>query len=312
MTLDDLRALADKFFVWQEGSGRQTVTTFSALLFAQHVLKLREKSLGTENSAGMDALRNAAQRQLDALGGYRREIGLARGVPDEQPCDAEVAARAALEQQAEPAQEPEPQTCTWQQDGDSGVYGTSCRRYFNLEDGTPEDNKMAWCCYCGKKLVQQAEPTGKDSLPVESVVAENATTQQQIEQTPPSDYRRGYWDGFNIGKREGRIEAEDELAQQAEPEPVAWMCPEDPERETAFQWQAGHCDNCGKQRIPLYTAPPQRKPLTEEQIEVAAKSVPAAVCELMHGHEITVEKFRAALAEFARAIEHAHGIGEEE
>jgi hypothetical protein len=22
-------------------------------------------------------------------------------------------------------------------------------------DGTPEDNKMQWCCYCGKKLVQE-------------------------------------------------------------------------------------------------------------------------------------------------------------
>lgn len=105
MTLDELRALADKFFEWPEGSGRQTVTTFSALLFAQHVLKLREmhekheKSLGTENNAGMDALRDAAQRQLDALGGYRREIGLLTGVPDEQPCDAEVALRAALEQE---------------------------------------------------------------------------------------------------------------------------------------------------------------------------------------------------------------------
>lgn len=99
MTFDDLRALADKFFEWPEGSGRQTVTTFSALLFAQHVLQLREKSLGTENSAGMDALREAAQRQLDAFGGYRREIGLLTGVPDEQPCDAEVAARAALERE---------------------------------------------------------------------------------------------------------------------------------------------------------------------------------------------------------------------
>lgn len=54
-------------------------------------------------------------------------------------------------------QQAEPDTCTWQQDGDSdsGVYGTSCHHYFNLEDGTPEDNKMRWCCYCGKKLVQQ-------------------------------------------------------------------------------------------------------------------------------------------------------------
>lgn len=56
----------------------------------------------------------------------------------------------------------------------------------------------------------------------------------------------------------------------------------------------------------------QRKPLTDEDIEVAAKSVPAAVYELMYGHEITVEKFRAALAEFARAIERAHGIGEQQ
>ena len=51
----------------------------------------------------------------------------------------------------------EPDTCIWWQDGDdtSGVYGTSCRHYFNLEDGTPEDNKMQWCCYCGKRLAQE-------------------------------------------------------------------------------------------------------------------------------------------------------------
>ena len=60
--------------------------------------------------------------------------------------------RAAM---AQPA--PEPNTCAWYQDGDSdsGVYATSCGRYFNLEDGAPEDNKMSWCCYCGKTLVQE-------------------------------------------------------------------------------------------------------------------------------------------------------------
>lgn len=244
MTLDDLRALADKFFVWPEGSGRQTVTAFSALLFAQHVLQLREKSLGAENSAGMDALRNAAQRQLDALGGYRREIGLLTGVPDEQPCDAEVALRAALEQQAEPA----------------------------------------------------------------ATFAENATTQQRVVETPSSDYRRGYWDGFNIGKREGRIEAADARAQQAEPEPVAWMCPEDPERETAFSWKAGHCENCGKQRIPLYTAPPQRKPLTDAEI---VEAVRGADLDWQAGWTLD-EHEPNRFTTLARAIEHAHGIGEEE
>jgi hypothetical protein len=67
--------------------------------------------------------------------------------------------RAAL---AQPA--PEPETCTWHQDGDSdsGVYATSCGHYFNLEDGTPEDNKMSWCCYCGKKLAQELITEGGD------------------------------------------------------------------------------------------------------------------------------------------------------
>ena len=69
-----------------------------------------------------------------------------------------TALRAAL------AQQDESETCTWHQDGDSdsGVYATSCRRYFNLEDGTPEDNKMQWCCYCGKKLVQELITEGDD------------------------------------------------------------------------------------------------------------------------------------------------------
>ncbi len=70
---------------------------------------------------------------------------------EDQRAGALTALRAALAQQAEP------ETCTWCQDGDSdsGVYATSCGHYFNLEDGTPEDNKMQWCCYCGKKLVQE-------------------------------------------------------------------------------------------------------------------------------------------------------------
>ena len=58
----------------------------------------------------------------------------------------------------------EPGTCTWCQDGDSdsGVYATSCRHYFDLNDGTPEDNKMQWCCYCGKRLMQELITEGED------------------------------------------------------------------------------------------------------------------------------------------------------
>lgn len=89
-------------------------------------------------------LRTAAQQALDWLEG-EQPYSIDEAYQIEE--DLRRAFRAALA---------EPETCTWQQDGDSdsGSYGTSCRRYFNLEDGTPEDNKMAWCCYCGKKLAQ--------------------------------------------------------------------------------------------------------------------------------------------------------------
>jgi hypothetical protein len=51
----------------------------------------------------------------------------------------------------------QPNECRWLQDGDedSGTYMASCnRRYFVLQDGTPTDNHMTHCCYCGKPLVE--------------------------------------------------------------------------------------------------------------------------------------------------------------
>jgi hypothetical protein len=56
-------------------------------------------------------------------------------------------------------------------------------------------------------------------------------------------------------------------------EPVAWMCPHDPERETAFAWRAGMCESsgCGHQRVPLYAAPPARKPV----YQISLKNGPA-------------------------------------
>lgn len=52
----------------------------------------------------------------------------------------------------------------------------------------------------------------------------------------------------------------------------------------------------------------ERKPLTDEAIDEACKSEPAAVYELMHGHEITAAQFKSALRVVARAVERAHGI----
>ena len=83
----------------------------------------------------------------------------------------------------------------------------------------------------------------------------------------------------------------------AEPvqEPVAWK---DKIYETLYHQDFGNS-------IPLYTAPPQRKPLTEEEIREmffaelrALPSYPSAIEELPE--------------RLARAIERAHGIGEQQ
>jgi hypothetical protein len=89
--------------------------------------------------------RAIVEQGLEALEGFAYH-GKAAGWPETM-----TNLRAAL------AQQTEPETCTWHQDGDSdsGLYATSCGRYFNLEDGAPEDNEMSHCCYCGKRLVQE-------------------------------------------------------------------------------------------------------------------------------------------------------------
>ena len=90
------------------------------------------------------------------------------------------------------------------------------------------------------------------------------------------------------------------LAQQAEPvEPVAWYFEA---RHIDSAWAAAvtlkHPGPEGKYMrkvTPLYTAPPQRKPLTEDEVE-----------HLLSTHERNYD-----MVNFARAIERSHGIGSE-
>lgn len=42
----------------------------------------------------------------------------------------------------------------WLDDNESNTYASSCRdnELFQLSEGTPEENRMRYCMYCGKKL----------------------------------------------------------------------------------------------------------------------------------------------------------------
>lgn len=44
--------------------------------------------------------------------------------------------------------------CAWTEDGD-GSWQTDCKKSFCFNDGTPEDNEMNFCCFCGNKIIQE-------------------------------------------------------------------------------------------------------------------------------------------------------------
>ena len=92
-----------------------------------------------------------------------------------------------------------------------------------------------------------------------------------------------------------------ELAQQAEPvEPVAWIYQNMYTEQECLVWKKG---TGGRNWRPLYTALPQRKPLTQEQLYA------------LYDEHATHQEEGPAMSgwfDFARAIERAHGIGGQE
>ena len=48
------------------------------------------------------------------------------------------------------------ENCEWKEaDIDRGEWWTSCGEAFVFIDGGPVDNKMRFCCYCGRRLVEK-------------------------------------------------------------------------------------------------------------------------------------------------------------
>lgn len=45
--------------------------------------------------------------------------------------------------------------CKWTDD-ETGNYDTDCSNTFAIIDGTPAENQMQWCVYCGKRLIDAA------------------------------------------------------------------------------------------------------------------------------------------------------------
>lgn len=48
-------------------------------------------------------------------------------------------------------------TCTWHyvDDIDHDCWETDCGEAYTFIDGSPHDNKMKFCCYCGRELIEE-------------------------------------------------------------------------------------------------------------------------------------------------------------
>lgn len=42
--------------------------------------------------------------------------------------------------------------CDWDYDEDMDAYETTCGGVFQVNNGTPSDNRMAYCPYCGREI----------------------------------------------------------------------------------------------------------------------------------------------------------------
>ncbi len=61
-----------------------------------------------------------------------------------------------------PKTEKKVQVCNWTLDSTEydDHYETECGNAFIMTEGTPKENEMKFCCYCGKKLVEVPHAKG--------------------------------------------------------------------------------------------------------------------------------------------------------
>lgn len=78
--------------------------------------------------------------------------GTINGAPAEQAL--ENAEKALLDHAlALQSQDRVDASCTWHNDPETdNSWSTDCRQLFEIYDGTPTENKMGFCCYCGKPI----------------------------------------------------------------------------------------------------------------------------------------------------------------
>ena len=190
--------------------------------------------------------------------------------------------RAALAQQAEPVQEPV--ACEPQYANDDGWCDWVCPKPIGY---------LMQCCGCG--LIHEVESRVAKYKPRPS---------EEFEAVGDPDLQVQW-----------RMKRRDDISpKQKTQEPVAW------------RFEARHIDTAWvpavslkrpgpehkymRNVIPLYTTPPQRKPLTEEEIDVTTAQERDALLDHIYEYGTAAEGVLERIRKLCRAIERAHGIKE--
>lgn len=171
---------------------------------------------------------------------------------------------------------------------------------YNIEHTLP-GNKSCSCSQC--KFVRLRTPaiTSLRTALAEDAMQRLTDTQQEMESAVKDQVTYGM--SITLGGK--RIDPASIYKQEPEPEPVAWLI-ESYDIYAKRTLQRLVFDNPknmqGVKITAYYTAPPKRKPLTDEEMRGCAQAMDA---------EPLAEGW-TELIKFARAIERAHVIGDEE
>lgn len=161
MTPDELRALAGKLRKLQAGEAYEAADYLRACAEAEPVAW--QFKIGVCVGENLFQERDHVSREWRE-GAVPLYLHPAPAVPQAEPkltpasgddlnVYKEMADNYRNDAQAEPKREP---TCLWSRaDDDTDVWETSCGHAFTIIEGTPSDNHMEFCCYCGRRVDEE-------------------------------------------------------------------------------------------------------------------------------------------------------------
>ena len=133
--------------------------TISSCENALEVIQIMLEQSQEENGKLRNVLRQISEMSGFDIGDqtkyFQRIATAALSYPEPSPSDVSVTPDVLID--IKTGRSIEKETCSWIQEDDPDIcyWKTGCGNSFYFTEGTPTDNNMKYCCYCGKLLKQE-------------------------------------------------------------------------------------------------------------------------------------------------------------